>query len=59
MLDLDQSIIERPSTRMFLPRPVPQELVEQSLALAQHRAVELQHPALAARVRQRHRPKST
>ncbi len=36
MLELDQSIIERHSTRMFLPRPVPQELVEQALALAQH-----------------------
>jgi nitroreductase len=36
VLDLDQSIIERHSTRMFLPRPVPQELVEQALALAQH-----------------------
>ena len=36
MLDLDQSIMERHSTRKFLPRPVPQEVVEQSLALAQH-----------------------
>jgi hypothetical protein len=36
MLDLDQSIMERHSTRMFLPRPVPQELVEEALALAQH-----------------------
>lgn len=35
-MDLDQSILERHSTRMFLPRPVPQELVEQALALAQH-----------------------
>jgi len=34
--DLDQSILERHSTRRFLPQPVPQELVEQALALAQH-----------------------
>lgn len=35
-MDLDQSILERHSTRMFLSRPVPPELVEQALALAQH-----------------------
>ena len=28
MLDLDQSIMERHSTRMFLPRPVPRRLLE-------------------------------
>jgi nitroreductase len=35
MLDLDQTIRERHSTRMFLPRPVPRELVNEALALAQ------------------------
>jgi len=34
MLDLDQAIRERHSTRMFLPQPVPRELVEETLALA-------------------------
>ena len=33
---LDQAILERYSTRMFLPRPVPREVVEEALALAQH-----------------------
>ena len=36
MLGLDQSLMKRHSTRMFLPRPVPQESVEEALALAQH-----------------------
>jgi hypothetical protein len=35
MLDLDQAIRERHSTRLFLPQPVPQELVNEALALAQ------------------------
>jgi nitroreductase len=35
MLDLDQAIRERHSTRMFLSRPVPRELVNDALALAQ------------------------
>lgn len=35
MLDLDQAIRERRSTRMFLPQPVPRELVNEALALAQ------------------------
>ena len=35
MLDLDQAIRERHSTRMFLPQPVPRELVNEALALAQ------------------------
>jgi nitroreductase len=35
MLYLDQAIRERHSTRMFLPRLVPRELVEEALALAQ------------------------
>ena len=34
MLDLDQAIRERHSTRMFLPQPVPRELVDEALALA-------------------------
>src|SRR5262247_1881495 len=34
-LDLDQAIRERHSTRMFLPQPVPRELLEEALALAQ------------------------
>ena len=33
---LDQAILERYSTRMFLPRPVPREVIEEALALAQH-----------------------
>ncbi|MGH6813409.1 MAG: nitroreductase [Methylocella sp.] len=36
MLDLDQAIRERHSTRMFLPQPVPRELVNESVALAQY-----------------------
>ncbi|MBU3887905.1 nitroreductase [Methylosinus sp. KRF6] len=36
MLDLDQAIRERRSTRMFLSRPVPRELIDEALALAQH-----------------------
>jgi nitroreductase len=35
MLDLDQVVKERHSTRMFLPKPVPRELVDEALALAQ------------------------
>ena len=35
MLELDQAIRERHSTRMFLPQPVPRMLVEEALALAQ------------------------
>jgi nitroreductase len=35
MSDLDQAIRERYSTRMFLPRPVPRDLVNEALALAQ------------------------
>lgn len=34
MFDLDETIRERRSTRMFLPHPVPRILVEESLALA-------------------------
>ena len=36
MLDLDQAIRERHSTRLFLPQPVPRELVNEALALAQY-----------------------
>ena len=36
MLELDQAIRERHSTRMFLPRPVPRELIDEALALAQY-----------------------
>jgi nitroreductase len=36
MFDLEQTIIERHSTRMFLPKPVPRKLVEEGLALAVH-----------------------
>jgi nitroreductase len=35
MSDLDQVVKERHSTRMFLPKPVPQELVDEAVALAQ------------------------
>jgi nitroreductase len=35
MYDLEQSILERRSTRRFLPRPVPRDLVDDCLALAQ------------------------
>ncbi|WP_081287577.1 nitroreductase [Mycobacterium asiaticum] len=34
MHDLEETIQQRRSTRMFLPRPVPRHLVEESLALA-------------------------
>jgi nitroreductase len=34
MFDLEQTIRERHSTRMFLSQPVPQELVDEALALA-------------------------
>lgn len=36
MLELDQAIRERISVRMFLPRPVPRELIDKALALAQY-----------------------
>lgn len=36
MLELDQAIRERRSTRMFLPRPVPRELMNETLALAEN-----------------------
>jgi nitroreductase len=36
MSGLDQAILERHSTRMFLGNPVPWELVNDALALAQH-----------------------
>ena len=36
MLELDQAIKERHSTRMFLPQPVPRDLVTEALELAQH-----------------------
>jgi nitroreductase len=36
MLELDQAIRERHSTRMFLPhQPVPRELLDEALTLAQ------------------------
>jgi nitroreductase len=34
MFDLEQTISGRHSTRLFLPKPVPRELVDESLALA-------------------------
>jgi nitroreductase len=36
MFDLDQTIRDRHSTRLFLPRPVPRVLVDESVALAIH-----------------------
>ena len=36
MFDLEQIIRERHSTRLFLPKPVPRELVDEALALAVH-----------------------
>jgi nitroreductase len=36
MYDLDQMILERHSTRMFLSKPVPRELIDEALALAVH-----------------------
>ena len=36
MFDLEQIILERHSTRLFLPQPVPRALVEEALVLAQH-----------------------
>ena len=36
MYDLDQTIRERRSVRGFLPRPVPRDVLEEVLALAQH-----------------------
>jgi len=36
MSDLDRAILERHSTRMFLPGSVPREAVDEALALAQH-----------------------
>ena len=35
MSDLDQVVKERHSTRMFLRKPVPLELVDEAVALAQ------------------------
>jgi nitroreductase len=36
MFDLEQAIMERHSTRLFLPKPVPRALVDEALALAVH-----------------------
>src|SRR5262249_60549643 len=36
MFDLEQTIRERHSTRLFLSQPVPRGLVDESLALAVH-----------------------
>ena len=36
MFDLDQTILERHSTRLFLSQPVPRGLVDEALALAVH-----------------------
>ena len=36
MLDLDQATRERHSTRLILPQPVPRELLNEALALAQY-----------------------
>jgi nitroreductase len=36
MYDLEQSIVERHFTRMFLPQPVTRTLVDEALFLAQH-----------------------
>ncbi len=36
MYDLDETIRERRSVRGFLPKPVPREVIEEVLALAQH-----------------------
>ena len=36
MFDLEQIIMERHSTRLFLRKPVPRELVNEALALAQY-----------------------
>ena len=36
MFDLEQTILERHSTRLFLSQPVPRALVDESLALAVH-----------------------
>jgi nitroreductase len=41
MLDLDEAIRERHSTRMFSSRPVPRELVDEALALAQLAPIQL------------------
>lgn len=36
MYDLDQTIVERRSVRGFLPKPVPRDVLEEVLGLAQH-----------------------
>ena len=36
MFDLEQAILERHSTRLFLPQPVPRALLDEALALATH-----------------------
>src|SRR5262249_44021981 len=36
MFDLEQIIMERHSTRLFLSKPVPRKLVDEALALAVH-----------------------
>ena len=35
MYDLDETILQRRSVRGFLPKPVPRELLEEVLSLAQ------------------------
>jgi nitroreductase len=36
MPDFARTVLERHSTRMFLPRPVPRDLVNEALTLSQH-----------------------
>ena len=48
MLDLDHAIRERHSTRLFLPRPVPRELIDEALALASvHRRTPTSSPGIS------------
>ena len=58
MLDLDQAIRERHSTRLFLPRPVPRELVNESPRPGSVCAVKLKHPAMARILRVRSMPRA-
>lgn len=45
-LNLDDAIRERHSTRNFLPKPVPLELLNEA-RFGSARTLELQHPAMA------------
>ena len=58
MSDLARTVLDRHSTRKFLPRPVPRDLVNEALALAQHAPSNSNIQPVAPGIRHRGRPRS-